>query len=42
MIFHDGSIALAIKIPLGPPFSNGEILLPFVKGGREGFNKSIL
>jgi len=27
------------KIPLNPPFQKGEaLLLPFVKGGWEGFN----
>ncbi len=30
-----------MKIPLTPPFSKGELLLPFIKGGREGFKKAI-
>jgi len=31
-----------MKIPLNPPFSKGEVfLLPFVKGGGEGFKRAI-
>jgi hypothetical protein len=29
------------KIPLNPPFLKGEVALPLIKGGGEGFKKAI-
>ncbi len=37
-----GRQARTMKIPLNPPFSKGEVfLLPFVKGGGDGFKRAI-